>query len=513
MKRNRFIAVGVIVSIGFVFLLFLQLYYADTTLKLRRNQFDENVKRSLNQAARDIERHETETYLKSVIEANRDSLLAMDAEGETDASPSVMNNMVLMSIVHADSIFSQGLSGRTPHSKAPLKLMPARNDAYSQSAVDFQRAVRNAYVYHKEILDNVVYAVLYSSSQKSFKERINPEYLDTAIRRALENNGVTLDFHFRVCYSDGRVVYQCPDYTDEGADAAYTQPLFRNDPMQNMGRLIVHFPEKKTYLLGMMNLVVPATIFTLVLLILFVCVLYLLFRQSKLNEMKNDFVSNMTHELKTPIASISLAAQMLSDSSVKKSDAMYVNLGNIINKESRRLRFQVDKVLQLSLYDQKNSALNMVELNSDELIDNVVKTFSINVQQIGGTLESDLTAENPLVCVDEMHYTNVIYNIMENALKYRRDVPFELKVRTYNHGENYCVEIQDNGIGIPKDDLKRVFEKFYRVHTADRHDVKGTGLGLAYVHKMVHIHGGNIKVESQVGRGTKFIITLPNTKD
>ena len=174
----------------------------------------------------------------------------------------------------------------------------------------------------------------------------------------------------------------------------------------------------------------------------------------------------------------------------------------------------MDKVLQLSLYDQKSSALNMVELNSDELIDNVVKTFSINVQQIGGTLQSDLTAENPLVCVDEMHYTNVIYNIMENALKYRRDnVDFELRVRTYNHGDNYCVEIQDNGIGIPKDDQKRVFEKFYRVHTSDRHDVKGTGLGLAYVHKMVHIHGGSIKVESQVGRGTKFTITLPNTKD
>lgn len=498
---------------GFIFLMLLQLYYADTMLKMRRSQFDENVKRSLNQAARDIERHETEACLKSVIEAYQDSLLLIDSTEETGSAMNVMTNPVLMNIVHADSVLSQRMNGRAPHGKSGLKILPAKNEVYSQSAIDFQRAVRNAYIYHKEILDNVIYAVLYNYGQRSFKERVNPDYLDASIRRALENNGVTLDFHFRVCYSDGRVLYQCSDYTDEGIDMAYTQPLFRNDPMQDMGRVIVHFPQQKKYLLGMMNLVVPASIFTLVLLILFVCVLYLFFRQSKLNEMKNDFVSNMTHELKTPIASISLAAQMLSDESVKKSESMYANLGNVINKEARRLRFQVDKVLQLSLYDQKSSALNMVELNSDELIDNVVKTFSINVQQIGGTIESDLTAENPLVCVDEMHYTNVIYNIMENALKYRRDVPFELKVRTYNHGENYCVEIEDNGIGIPKDDLKRIFEKFYRVHTADRHDVKGTGLGLAYVHKMVHIHGGNIKVESQVGKGTKFIITLPNTKD
>lgn len=502
-----------IVSMGFVALLLLQAYYAGMMVKMRRNQFDENVKRGLNQAVRDIERHETERYLKSVVEAYKDRLLAMDSIEETGTSPKVLSNTVLMNIVHADSALSQGLSNRTPHSKAPLKLIPIQNEANSRSAADFQRAVRNAYVYQKGMLDDVIYAVLYGSSQTSFRERVNPEYLDTAIRRALESNGVTLDFHFRVCYSDGRVLYQCPDYTDEGAGTAYTQPLFRNDPMQNMGRVIVHFPRQREYLLGLMNLIVPATIFTLVLLVLFVCVLYLFFRQSKLNEMKNDFVSNMTHELKTPIASISLAAQMLSDDSVKKSPSMYANLGNVINKEARRLRFQVDKVLQLSLYDQKSSALNMVELNSDALIDNVVKTFSINVHQIGGTLESDLTAENPLVCVDEMHYTNVIYNIMENALKYRRDVPFELKVRTYNHGDNYCVEIQDNGIGIPKDDLKRIFEKFYRVHTADRHDVKGTGLGLAYVHKMVHILGGSIKVESQLGKGTKFIITLPNTKD
>lgn len=193
---------------------------------------------------------------------------------------------------------------------------------------------------------------------------------------------------------------------------------------------------------------------------------------------------------------------------------MYDNLGGIISKESRRLRFQVEKVLQMSLYEHKKIALNFVELNSDELIDGVIKNFQINVQQAGGTITAHLDAENPLVDVDEMHYTNVIYNIMENALKYRRsDVELHMNVRTRNVGENYVVEISDNGIGIRKDDLKHIFEKFYRVHTGDQHDVKGFGLGLAYVHKMIELHKGTIKVESHFGKGTKFIITLPNTKD
>ncbi len=513
MKRNGYYIIGFVVSLCFLVLLFLQGRYAHLMIRMRRDQFDESVKRSLNQASRDLERRETEAYLKSVVSAYEDKLLSVDSTALSHKNPDILGNIVLMNILQDDTLFTPSLSGQMPHNKMALKMSPSQNEALSHSARDFQRAVRNAYVYHKGVLDDVVYAVLYNASEKTFEERVSPEYLDTSIRRALQRNGVMLDFHFKICTSDGRVVYKCPDYTEEGMDVAYTQTLFRNDPMYKMGTVIVHFPEQKEYVFGIMNIMFPAMIFTVVLLILFVCVLYLLFRQRKLNEMKNDFVSNMTHELKTPIASISLAAQMLTDESVNKSPAMYSNLGNVIHKEARRLRVQVEKVLQLSLYEHKSIALNLVELNADELIDGVAKSFSINVQQTGGHIDVDLSAENPLIDVDEMHFTNVIYNIMENALKYRRDVPLVLKVKTYNHGDDYCVEIEDNGIGIPKEDLKRIFEKFYRVHTGDRHDVKGTGLGLAYVQKMIQIHGGSIKAESQVGKGTRFIIVLPNSKD
>lgn len=514
MKRRGYIIVGVLVTLLFVGLLALQGRYTSTMVKMRRDQFDENVKRSLDQASRDLERRETENYLKDVILAYQEDLLSLDSADEQERK--VLGNPILMKIVARDSFMPQykGVDTLIEHKPISLRMFPSQTNAISASAEKFRQAVRNAYVYQNGVLDEVIYAVMYSASEKSFEERINPQYLESSIRRALERNGVMLSFHFKVCASDGRVMYQCSDYSDEGADVSYTQTLFRNDPLQKMGVVVVHFPDQRKYVMGIMSMMFPAMIFTFVLLILFIIVLYLLLQQRKVNEMKNDFVNNMTHELKTPIASISLAAQMLTDKSINKSDMMYDNLGGIISKESRRLRFQVEKVLQMSLYEHKKIALNFVELNSDELIDGVIKNFQINVQQAGGTITAHLDAENPLVDVDEMHYTNVIYNIMENALKYRRsDVELHMNVRTRNVGENYVVEISDNGIGIRKDDLKHIFEKFYRVHTGDQHDVKGFGLGLAYVHKMIELHKGTIKVESHFGKGTKFIITLPNTKD
>ena len=156
----------------------------------------------------------------------------------------------------------------------------------------------------------------------------------------------------------------------------------------------------------------------------------------------------------------------------------------------------------------------MQPLDANELIDSVVQTFNVKVVQNGGSLETNLDASNSMVKVDEMHFTNIIFNLMDNAVKYKRDdVSLELKVSTKSDSSNLHIQVEDNGIGIQKDDLKRVFDKFYRVHTGNTHNVKGFGLGLAYVHKMVRLHHGTIKVSSELGKGTKFMITLPLCKE
>lgn len=205
---------------------------------------------------------------------------------------------------------------------------------------------------------------------------------------------------------------------------------------------------------------------------------------------------------------------MLNDDSVRKSPAMLKHVSTVINDETKRLRFQVEKVLQMSMFDRKNATMKPEEINADEIIYGVINTFKLKVEKYGGSISATLESEDPIINVDKMHFTNVIFNLLDNAIKYRReDVPLELNVITSNPDEDHIkIVIEDNGIGIKREDLKKIFEKFYRVSTGNRHDVKGFGLGLAYVHKMVTLFGGTIKAESEVNKGTKFIILLPLIK-
>ena len=442
-------------------LLYLQFRYADAMVRMRVEQFDENVFRSLDQASRDLERAETIDYLQEI----------------DDEKSSV------------DDIFHIGP-------------MPMNSN--------FQKKVRNAYLYEQEVLGDVILRVLYQASALPFRERINVGRMEQFIRTSLEGNGITMPFHFIVYDTEGKEVYRCEDYDSKGEQYGYTQTLFRNDPSGKMGVVRIHFPGMQKYVLKTASMVSPAILFTIILLITFLFTVYLVVRQKHITEMKNDFIHNLTHEFKTPISTISIAAQMLSDKSLKKTEEMYTRFSDVIVSETKRLRFQVEKVLQMSLYDSGNIAFKWQDLNANSLIDGVVETFSLKVRQNGGEIESHLDAMDAEVSVDEMHFTNIIYNLMDNAVKYSREgVPLHLVVRTWNKERNLMISIEDNGLGIAKNDLKRIFDKFYRVHTGDRHNVKGFGLGLAYVHKMVLIHQGTIHATSELGKGTTFTISIP----
>jgi signal transduction histidine kinase len=260
---------------------------------------------------------------------------------------------------------------------------------------------------------------------------------------------------------------------------------------------------------------VPAFAFTFILLIIFVFTIVVAFRQKKLTEMKNDFINNMTHEFKTPISSISLAAQMLQDQTVRKSPAMLQQISTVISDETKRLRFQVEKVLQMSMFDRQRSTMKITEVDANAAIFNIVNTFKLKVEKYGGKIVAKLDAMDAIINVDEMHFTNVIFNLLDNAVKYRSEErPLELTVSSRDINDRSLeIIIEDNGIGIRKDDAKKIFEKFYRVSTGNRHDVKGFGLGLAYVKKIVTEFNGDITVSSELNHGTKFIIILPLTNN
>ncbi|MBO5182615.1 MAG: HAMP domain-containing histidine kinase [Paraprevotella sp.] len=517
MKKSTIWIVSVIMGVSFLALLYLQTRYIEQIVRARKQQFDETVFRSLNQVARNLERNETLRYLEVLLnqKAEETDTLAVVSGQHGNRGEFVGKSYNYAQQGDKPSVYSAfQLKTLVKHPSSTPKVLTVKNrNRISEASKAFQESVKNAYLYQKGVLDEVVYSILYTSSNRSLKERINYKILDYDLRTAFEQNGINIPYHFTVLTSDGREIYRCSDYETEGEENSYMQILFNNDPSNKIGVLYVHFPEMRRYIFGAVQLMLPALAFTLILFFTFIFTVYLFVRQKRISEMKNDFISNMTHEFKTPISSISLAAQMLSDKSVVKSEQMYESLSRVINDETKRLRFQVEKVLQMSFHERDNIAFKQRPVDANALIDGVIKTFSLKVSQNGGEITSSLNATEPTILVDEMHFTNVIFNLMDNAVKYKRnDVDLHLDLQTWNTGNKLNISIEDNGIGISKENLKRVFDKFYRVHTGNKHDVKGFGLGLAYVKRIVSLHKGEIRAESKLGQGTKFIITLPIVK-
>ena len=483
---------------------------------MKREQFNESVNRALYQASRNLEMNETLRYLEKDVNATERRAIKFDSVSSVGGK---LNAGIQQSHQYAvageDGTIYSSFELKTitlKPSKVPkaMILHSDKESSISEAAKSMQEIIRNRYVYQRALLDEVVYNILYTASDKPLKERINFKMLDQDIRAELLNNGISIPYHFKVNTSDGREVYRCPDYTDEGEENTYTQVLFRNDPHSKMGVVNIHFPDMSSYIFSSVKFMIPALIFTGVLLITFIFTIVVIFRQKRFSEMRNDFINNMTHEFKTPISSISLAAQMLKDDTITKSPTMLSHLSGVIVDETKRLRFQVEKVLQMSMFDHKKVTFKKRDLELNELVEGVINTFTLKVEASGGKIDSSLAATSSKVYVDEMHLTNVVFNLMDNAVKYKKeDVDIHLNVRTWNDATHVYLSIADNGIGIKKENLKKIFEKFYRVRTGNRHDVKGFGLGLAYVKQIVDLHKGTIHAESELGKGTKFIIKLP----
>jgi two-component system phosphate regulon sensor histidine kinase PhoR len=253
---------------------------------------------------------------------------------------------------------------------------------------------------------------------------------------------------------------------------------------------------------------ITAFILTLFLIATFAFTFYVILKQKRLSEMKSDFVNNMTHELKTPISTISLASQMLSDKSIPVEHKKLDRISDIITEESKRLGYQVERVLQMAKFDQGDLKLLFKEIHIHDIIESVISNFTLQVDSKEGLLIPSLHADNDCVNADSIHLTNVISNLLDNAVKYSSEKP-EIFIETRNSNGMLMISVRDNGIGINKANLKRIFDKFYRVSTGNVHNVKGFGLGLSYVKKIVEEHHGTIHVESEPDNGSTFAISLP----
>ncbi len=498
MKKSTIWLLTVLIALTFMGLLYIQIIYLKSMIRMRDDQFTEGVRRSLYAVSSLLEQDETKYFLEEDV-----------AEVE---SSSVYTQY---GIKYSFTTHS-GVAGEVTLKSDAARIYKIQNENNVASSYNSMREeLKGQYLYQKGVIDEVIINIMNKAGERPIEERADSVAVRKYLKRELENNGLELPFEFAVVNRNGKVFYESAGFSNVNPatleNSMFVQSLFRNDPASKKNYLKVYFPSKTKYILSSVKIMIPSFVFTFVLLIVFLYTIIVAFRQKKITEMKNDFINNMTHEFKTPISTISLAAQMLNDASVRKSPTMLQHISTVINDETKRLRFQVEKVLQMSMFDKKTGTIRLQDVDANLVISQVVNTFRLKVEKYGGKITTAFDAEDAIVNVDEMHFTNVVFNLLDNAFKYRKEeTPLALTVSTRDIPQDRLeIVIADNGIGIKKENLKKIFEKFYRVSTGNRHDVKGFGLGLAYVHKMIGLMGGEIKVESELGKGTRFIIVLP----
>lgn len=506
-----------IMAFAFFGLLYLQIGYLKTSVRLRSDQFDEAIKRSLYQISRNLELDQTKKYLnESLLESQQKN------SGYAKGSP-LSDRFKEETIQHTQRIkvttvpdgmeLNMDISSTIYPNPSKTVFQSPKNrgtNAISKSIYDLQEEQKKRYLYEVDNIYNVANMVMNTASNVPIAERINFKLLENMIKGELRYNGIELPFKYEIVDKNDKVIYKQSGFDATDSRSLYSQVLFPNDPPEKLTHLKVYFPDKRHYLFSEISFIVPSILFTFILLVTFIIIIYITFRQKKLSEMKNDFMNNMTHELKTPVSTISLAAQMLKDQSITKSPEVFKHISGVINDETERLSFQVEKVLQMSLFEKQKATLKIKELDANDIIVHVANTFQLKVEKFGGNLDIDLEATESTIYGDKMHFTNVLFNLLDNAVKYRReDIDLQLMIRSWNNNNKLYISVEDNGIGIKKENLKKIFERFYRVSTGNLHDVKGFGLGLAYVRKIVEDHKGTIRAESEFGKGTKFIICLP----
>ena len=276
--------------------------------------------------------------------------------------------------------------------------------------------------------------------------------------------------------------------------------------------LIVIVPHQRSIIIKEITwFILGAILFTLIITAAFFLTIRTLLRQKKLSEIKSDFINNMTHEFKTPLATISLAVDALKNEKVSSDKEKTNYFTAVIKEENKRMNKQVETILQAALLDKQEVQLNLKKLSAHELIKSALNNIELPVNEKQGSLEVVLEATKDMIMADEVHFTNLINNLLDNAVKYSKEAPI-IKLCTGNAGNFLKIKIEDNGIGMSKETLNRIFEKFFRAHTGNIHNVKGFGLGLSYVKTMVAAHKGSIKAESTLGKGTSFFLTIPLAK-
>ncbi len=493
MNRFAIWTIILLMSAGVIGSFFIQLYWINYSLELNESKFDQNVFSALSNVAAQLER----------IDQVRQSTDILSLYGETIS-------------IDWDEV------ARSPYS----------SHDYSVTANVLGRLLQldtSSILSPANLLEGGIWSVGAGSLRDTMalEERIDPATLDQLLEVEFENRNFQTDYHYGV-FSEKENTFVIDDgkfsvaigfgeasrvdiengILSSLANSRYRVRLFVGN-QKSPGSLIIHFPERSRFIWeDTWVTLLGSILFTALILFCFGYTVYVIFRQKRLSEMKSDFINNMTHEFKTPIATISLAVDSINSPRISSDTTKVQRFANVIKQENQRMLSQVEKVLQMALIDKKKFGLKLVEVDMHQMIEDCIQNFVFLVQQKQGSITVSLNANNPRIEGDKMHLENIVNNLLDNAYKYSPEKP-EIKVRTFDTSEGIEIWVSDNGVGLTAEEQRNIFDKFYRVHTGNLHDVKGFGLGLTYVKAMMMAHKGTIDVESTPGKGSTFILNFP----
>ena len=342
-------------------------------------------------------------------------------------------------------------------------------------------------------------------------KRVHPQTLDSMLRAELRNLSIFSEYDYKVTSAkrDSVIFIRASNRSEFLPANSYETPLFPKDMIRDSGMLTITFPEKNNIILSNLTAMMGLSGgLLLVLIFSFGYTIHSILMQKKISEMKTDFINNMTHEFKTPVATIMIASEALKDSDLTLDKRSIDRLANIIYDENVRLGSHIERVLNIAKIEKGDLKLEHKEVEMNDLLAAIVDSMSLQLQKRNASIELDLSANRAIVMGDELHLSNVIFNLLDNANKYSPLNP-QIKISTFSSGKNMIIRVADQGIGMSKDQLSKIFDQFYRIPTGNLHDVKGFGLGLSYVNNIVKRMSGTIKVKSEKDVGSEFEISLP----
>lgn len=520
MKRSTLRWVVTLMSLALLGLIGFQWYWIDSVIRANEERFKKDVIEALHTVSEKLEKQEA-------LYAFNQSVYFSRTYGGTQsyqfrAAPQNTDVVVIKDTLRNDAMgfdiifdFQVGSGSEQQLRGAPDPRAPGHQTwQHSKEMKDAERLLLEERLERATRKSEMVFQVLENMlvPDRSVMARFNPQQLDSLLSSEFAERGIDISFDYaivspmseRFLLVDSRASKRALEKSELKAS------LFPNDLIGEQNWLVVDFPEKQQFLLRKIWLTMASSGFLILVIVgSFGYSIRTILQQKKLSEMKNDFINNMTHELKTPIATISLACEALSDKEINQMKGMQDRYLAMISDENKRLGEQVERVLQMAALDRNDIELKSESLNLLELVERAVEKTALQVEARSGQIKVIDNANNKLVFGDKTHLTNILVNLLDNANKYSDSAP-EIMIRLYNKAGDISVAVQDRGIGMTKEATTHIFQKFYRVPTGNIHNVKGFGLGLAYVKNMVELHHGTISVESEPGKGSKFTITLPN---